>query len=252
MLFKFIEKPITLDCFTADANAFYHAPIVPSTKALPTWLKGVGKDVPKNDPRYVNKPLRTTLKQCNGFIDYFSQSFTLPLWSDLHMYVSEEGSNEWSYEYADQKSEIHIHAPYERGDFLPEENYQHFKLVSPWAIATKNSFQVHVTSPMWQLPKPEQLLVLPAVIDFKYAHGTHVNMMIPKQQEAQSILLQVGQPLMNLVPLTDKKINVKCHLVDDKEIDRIHSHLGTGFFSHRINRHKKNPLACPFNRDKTR
>jgi hypothetical protein len=31
------------------------------------------------------------------------------------------------------------------------------------------------------------------------------------------IELEAGTPLVHLIPVTDKKVQIKCHLVDDKE-----------------------------------
>lgn len=240
MLFKFIEKPITIDFFTCNPGAYHHAPIVKANKLMPSWIKSVkGQQASDGVPE-------STVKQCNGFVDYFKNAFTIPLWSDVVLGVSEEGNDYWHYRFADQRSEIQIHPDVQRGTYLPSSKYQHFKLVSPWMAVSSKSVNVHWTSPTWSLDEPDKIVVLPAVVDYAYTHGTHVNIVIPKTDKDQNIILKAGQPMVNIVPMTERKVNVKCHLVDEKEYESINQHTGNVYFNNRINRHKGNPLTCPF------
>lgn len=245
MLFKFIEKPITIDFFTTDPGAYHHAPVVKSNKMMPEWIKTV-----KSRPHTFGGN-DNTIKQCNGFVDYFKNSYTIPLWSDVDIYIGEEGGIEYSYNFADRKSVIEHHPDDQRGDYLPQLKYQHLKFISPWAAVSNKSVNVHWTSPTWQIDSPEKMIILPAVVDYAYTHSTNINVIIPRAKEGKEFRLYTGQPMANLIPMTEKRVEAKCHLVDEKEFESIMLHAGSNtYFKNAINRHKANPNTCPFGFDR--
>lgn len=241
MLFKFIEKPITVDFFTYNAGAFHNAPIVKANKLMPEWLKSV-------NPIFDDEGYQiSTIKNCNGFTDYFRNAVTIPMWSDLRLSVGSEDDMSWKYKFADGFSRIETHPTEQRGQWLDEKKYQHFKFVSPWAIVSNKSLKMHWTSPTWSMNKPEDMIVLPAVVDYAYSHSTNVNVVIPKTSEEKRIELLAGQPLVNLIPMTERKVIFKCHLISQEEFGNVVSHVGDGvYFRNTISRNRNNPSRCPF------
>lgn len=239
MIFNFKKKKTTIDFFTSNPAVYHNAPITRYNKLLPEWLKTVERDTPT-----------TTIKQCNGFTDFVSNTLTIPLWSDLRIDVSQEGLLDWSYEFADNKSLIVDHPVYQRGTYLPPTKYLHQKLVSPWVAVASRPLKMNWSAATWSFDNPEDFIALPAIIDFHYSHGTNINAVVLKTNQSRSVNLKVGQPLINLIPMTEDDIEFKCHLVDQKEIESIVDHVGFyQYFNNAINRNKKNVLRCPFSRE---
>jgi hypothetical protein len=93
--------------------------------------------------------------------------------------------------------------------------------------------------------------VLPGVIDFKYQHATNVNFVAPRGKRFQ---MTAGMPLAQLIPLTDKEVDLRLHMIDPTKIDdlRIKNSFYpffTGSYKKMkklINEKEKNKSKCPF------
>jgi hypothetical protein len=239
MLFKFKKKKTTVDFFTSDPAVFHNAPITKYNKLLPNWLKTVDKNTPTS-----------TIKQCNGFTDFVSNALTIPLWTEVRIDVSKEGLLDWTYECADKKTQIVDHPAYQRGTYLPPTKYLHQKIVSPWVAVASRPLKMNWSAATWSFDNPEDFIALPAIIDFHYSHGTNINAVVLKTDKNRSVNLSVGQPLINIMPMTEDDVEFKCHLVDQKEVENITGHIGFfQYFNNGINKAKKNPLRCPFSRE---
>ena len=62
-----------------------------------------------------------------------------------------------------------------------------------------------------------QYRVLPGVTEFKYQHATHINMMFPrKPQEVTTVLIPFGTPLVQMVPVTEREIDIR--IIEDAQM----------------------------------
>ena len=73
--------------------------------------------------------------------------------------------------------------------------------------------------------------------------------MFPKNDN--EFVINIGQPLVQLIPITEKKLNFKNHLIDKNEYDKIHiSSEKWSFYGWRkvlqLRKRNKERGTCPF------
>jgi len=245
-MFFFIKPSVIhLDCFTHDDRVHKFYPISKSVNFFPEWWKNLPKTYKTEQKWYGN----ATMKSCPGFTDYYKNSLSIPMWSDWIIDIWGK-NNGYRWQFADGKSSVVYHDEEQFKNFIDITNYSHLKIISPWRIKTKKSLNWAWTYPAWNFNNPDDLIVLPAVINFKYTYATDINLLINTVRERQIIIKQ-GSPLVNLIPMTDKRIKLHNHIVDVTEYKKI-SYVGN-LEAHFFNRHRKNikdidQMAdkCPF------
>jgi len=217
----FFRRPsvIHVDCFTDRPDVYTFNKIDHSVKFLPAWWKKLPKQA-KNSPD--NHPF-PTLKTCQGFIDLFKSGIILPLWSDLsiNLVKSNDSTNETFWQFADRMSYNEVHHADQRGTFLPKEEYQHFKLLSPWHLKTKEDLNWVVTGNTWINNNLSTIFFPEGILNFKWQAQTNVNMFLKKENVNKQMLLEVGQPLLQFIPMSEKKIVLHHHLVSQSEFQSV-------------------------------
>ena len=196
---------------------------------------GVEIDVPAN-----------TIKTCDGMVDLYKSGFIIQLWTDVITVTDEFG--DWKYT---SKSEFKITGNNRRQFGENFDNYIHLKFVSPWIIREKTGVNFLLTSPVWNNANYWNYLhVLPGIVNFKTQSSSHVNMFVNKTN--QTLHMEAGMPLVHVIPLSENKINIKCHLIDKDEEKKLDPSLS--YFSF-LNGHKKfkkmtekkeSESKCPF------
>jgi hypothetical protein len=212
MLFIFREKKVVLDLFTST-------PWVPGTtqpaqaaRFIPQWWR----DLPKNDNEL--RPL-PNMRGCAGFLDYFKSSLIVPMWSDLAVSVAPTGGTEVAYELAHPRHAVSVHPSQQRGSFLPDEEFQHIKLESPWYAKSKDDVQWVLTQPLWAFKDPLQVIIPPGILGFKYLSATNVNFFVKRNVGApKQFRIDAGQPLIALTPMSERRFEVRTHLLSEQEL----------------------------------
>ena len=110
-MFWFKRKKIVVDCFINSEFMVNNVPIVHSIKSTPNWWKSLPSKVNITGDSGIEKELGT-IKKCIGFQDLYKNSFTLSMWSDLHIKNDEHGM---SWEFSDSNSRIDTHNPLQWG-----------------------------------------------------------------------------------------------------------------------------------------
>lgn len=212
------RQEITLDCFTTLPHAYDHAKISTGGKFFPDWWQKTGKitqDSEGND--------WGTIKSCRGFIDLYKHSVIIPSWFSLQATIfSKSQGMGFHLHFSDEDLNIkHSHGPFQFKGFAKDTG-QNIKFTSPWAFKTKEDVHWTWTQPTWNM---EELIfsysVLPAVVNYKYQHNTNINLFVEARNEEYTFFIPPLTPLVMLHPLTDKKIKIENHLVDEKEYNRI-------------------------------
>jgi hypothetical protein len=218
MFFK-KEKEIIVNCYTYRSDVYNYFPIVETKKTFPSWLQKV-----KNSYFNSDKDCFDSVKSCPAFVDYFRTGFVIPLWSDLFLEVGPKGSDRYRWQYADLKSKIGIHPHQQFG--LCETEYQPFKLCSPWAFSCSEDVQFLFSAPSWRFGDlPITVEVLNGVVSYRTNAGTNINMLVKRTEAQQEFTIKTGTPLVHVLPLTEKKVRIKTHLVSVEVWDSI---LGVG------------------------
>jgi len=217
-MFFFKPKILNIDCFTDDVNAINYTPVDYTHKFYPEWWKKLEKSVPNS--KFPNVPFlaHNTMKSCVGFSNFFQNSITLPLWSDLCVIMSNE-TEEYDVIFSDRKSIAERHPSSIMKGLVDPKNYIHIKIVSPWQFVCKEDIRWAWVQHTWNFNPIDQIIIPPAVIDYKYQSGTNINFFVVWGQK--QCLIPLGQPLVNIIPLSDRKIKIHRHLVSPEEKHKI-------------------------------
>lgn len=241
MIFKFIEKKIVLDCFTCKEIFLKTSPIEHATKHLPDWWK-------KLPPSYNDKNEffpSPTMKNCMGLINYYKNSLAIPLWSEMCIKV--ENTQYW-WQFSDQKTEAVVHDLTKQATgFL--HNHGHIKIVAPWVIKTKESIDWVWSQPTYNFHKDNiNIKVLPGTVNFYKERAVNINLLVPLEHD-KIYTLPHGQVMAHLTPMSNKKVEIKRHLVSYEEFENINSHSTSISFINKyktVNDSVEKFLKCPY------
>jgi hypothetical protein len=245
MFFFFKKKPVYLDCFTTHTGAF-HAPVDYSYRFYPDWWKLLEKTV--TDEEYGDLGVENpTMKNCVGFIDFFKNSITVPMWSDFSLRLGTKYRPGYNWKFADDFSRIEVHKPMQWGSFFPENKYLHGKFVSPWKFKCKENIYFQKCGPFYNILNPHLIMFPPGLLEFKYQAAVNVNFLLVPQNEECNMFMKYYDPLVHFTPLTERPVKLKIHLVSHEEYEKI----GLTFVSfnrnyYKMKRASKNSSVCPF------
>ena len=98
---------------------------------------------------------------------------------------------------------------------LYQRNKTAFKLTAPWMFQCNEKIdflitESHYSTHFW---REHNLLLSPAIIDYKYQHSTNVHVIADIKKEPYDITIPYGTPLVTYYPLTDREIDFECKLV---------------------------------------
>lgn len=212
-----LAGPVYVDCYTDRKDVYDYAKIQPATRFYPNWWKRLknkfGVDDEQNpglEARYAG-----SMRHCMGFTELFRAAFCIPLWSDLRITVGPVGSNFHRWLFADKQSAAGVHSEKQRGDFLPNSHFQHLKLQTPWLLKCSEEVKFVFLDPSWTWGNEiTDLIIPPGIIEFKYQAATNINMLIPRDAALPKMFdLKYGTPLAFLVPMTERRVILRHHLV---------------------------------------
>ena len=235
------KKAVTLRFITNNKSAFRYCKPDKSTKFLPAWWKELARS-------HDSKEGIPDMTHCAGFLDMYKHSITLPLWSDLKLEIGAIGSGNYEWSFSDLRSEIVVHAERQRGGLMPDSEYQHLKMHSPWLLECNEDINLAWVEPVYS-NLPSNFKLLTGVTSAKYMPEIHVNFMMKRESVDTSIKLEVNQPLVHLVPLTEMEIKIEHMLVSDAEFNdkrTVQYYSTTQRFKHLLKYSKNQEAKCPF------
>ena len=207
------RSPIILDCFTKNANIYQYHPIIRSNKSYPDWWKSLKPIVDQEVPGCpISRPL-PTLKVCNGLIDTYKNMLSIPLWCDIKIKTNGEGQMAWLCSTQDTNIQNHTKPQFDHIEF---DKLIHMKIVVPWLIQEKQGINFQVFQSDWNTPSNIFNYRVPSgVTNYKYQNAAHCNIFLPDINN--EFMLKAGTTILNLMPLTERKVIVKNHLIDSTE-----------------------------------
>lgn len=211
------SKKIVVDCFTVLDYVYDFTPIDHGTKFFPDWWKETGSTCQDGN--------NLTIKNCIGVIDYYKKSLVIPSWFEMELTIYPRNDPErrsYFYESSNRHTvdkQSHHASQFEK---FALDNGQNMKLDSPWCMKTKENLFWTWTQPTWNMRNNlRNFTMLPAVVNYKYQHSTNVNFFIMNEDEEKHAYIAPNTPLIMLHPMTDKEIEIKKHLVSEKEYQRL-------------------------------
>jgi hypothetical protein len=239
-MFFFKRNKIIVDAFVTDKKYIELSPISQASKHWPDWFK----NTPNN---YGNgKVKRTTIKQCNGILDLYKNSFIMPLWTDFNITAQ---NGQLTYLAADGTTTVTPHPEEQWKTYADPQQYKQIKIDSPWALKTKESINWVLQKPFWNFKLQEPFFIVEAIVNYKYQSGTNVNIFVNMEKNFET-LLKFNTPILQFIPLTEKEIEFKYHEVSmDEWIKHKLPHFA---FNLNYNKYKKiiddqeSKNKCPF------
>ena len=198
---------LVVDCFTHDKNAYELFAIDYASKFIPDWWKHAPKDVESNG--FIPVP---TIKRCVGIHDLYKSGIMLPLWSDLAIKFE---NNRWDFQFSNGYSGIISHSADEWKYYADPDKYISIKLMSPWVMYTKNAINWTYMKPLWNFSPDSPMNILSGVLNFKYQHGTNVNILYANNPVKE--IIPAGQPVVHFIPHSEKEIVLKHHHVSEED-----------------------------------
>lgn len=245
LLFFIKPSTVNLDCFTSNIAVYEMAKIEPAIKFTPNWWRSLPNSYPSvwGEHPYFRDG---TLKKCSGFLDLYKSGFILPMWCDLAIDVGPIGTDEFRYQYSNFESSAAVHPSGQRGAFCNEQNYQHLKLTSPWHLVCKNNINWIFMDVVWNDINLSPYRVLTGVVNYKFIDGTHINIILKREEKTKHVFIPYKTPLVHLIPMTEKKVKIKTHLVDSYELEKkkTKSKILNVRFENKLHELKKQ-MQCP-------
>ena len=199
-------KPVVVNCYTSDPSVFEYSKIDKATKFIPTWWK----EIP-NDTDF------PTMKGCAGFLDQYKKSFIMPMWADFYVTLNEDGTFTWRFP-NDETAHASCHPKFEYPNWIQDKS-QHIKLKSPWFFHCDEDIYFQILPVQFSKSRLFDWQAVTGVNEYKYQHSSHINMFLNGNQGSEFVI-EFGEPLAFFVPLTEKKVVFKCHLVSNDEMEK--------------------------------
>ena len=250
-MFHFFNRTpeIVLDCFTSDNTVYLTTPIIKAGKAIPDWWKKLDPYEPTfyhtpEKPYHLNQDM--TVRDCYAFIELYKRGAIVENWCDISFRTENGLYNFW---YADGHKPVE-HPKKQLGSAFPF--HHHIKLSSPWAIREKSGAKFMWIGTEWSLDRFE-IKVLPGVINFDIVSQINVNLMFPMRDG--TFTLPVGNPLVQIIPLSDNNLKIVNHVVTEQEFKKITLTSNTPSFygwkkTLQLRKRNRERGTCPFHGDK--
>ena len=218
-MFFFKKKPLIFTSIISEEdNAILeYAPIIPAQKLIPDWWKNVPPGVFDWDIMKSSN----TVKSCTGIINTIRSGLILPLWCDAA--IKTDGSG-WQFQYSDKRSVASPH-PNSQAPGLYND-YFIIKLDSPWIIkCSEDNIKLHYSQPFYHFTSPTPYLIPPGIVSpSRKVYSTNIFMFVKKTES--KLILEFNTPLIQILPLSDRKIQYKTEMVSLMEFER-HSNIGS-------------------------
>ena len=245
-MFWFKRKKLVLDAFTTVTAAYNFYPVTRMKNVYPDWWKKMPATVSQTNSVGLKFPT-ATIKKCDGFLSLYATGFNIPLWTDVIIETDLDGSYKYQMALGMDPSPVSEHGREQMGPEFDE--LIHMKLHNPWTFSEKTGVEFYFAPAWWnQIKLLPNMFVPPAIINFKYQVGAEINLFFPRINNRME--LDAGQPMVQLIPLTEHDIDIRCHLISKDEMNTQNSlHANTTF--HNAYKLKKIALQvkekkCPF------
>jgi hypothetical protein len=148
-------------------------------------------------------------------------------------------------------SEAVPHPGWQRGSFLPEREFSHLKLVSPWLGFSTSDIKWQLLQCIWNTENPHDVIIPPGILEFKHQHAINVNAFFRKTDTVRVHSLAFGSPAIQLLPITEREVSVRCHVVSREEWQRRNAAARSISFSGTYKKYKdaaakREQRKCPF------
>ena len=217
-MFWFKRKTIVVDCFTIHRSVYDLYKIRPAIKYFPDETKSLSNYYDQIDQSTKITHQVATIRKCIGLIDLYKEGFIMPMWTDFLAQPKSGSDGSTAVAMVGLPFQYQMHDRKQYGDIF--KDYIHVKLEGPWRLKEKTGVKFLWNSPTWNIHKHVQnFTVVPGMVSYNYQSQTNVNMFLNKNID--NFMIESGTPLVHMVPVTDKVVKLKHHLVSQEEFSKI-------------------------------
>jgi hypothetical protein len=238
---KLFNRPIIVHIYTNREELLLESRPNKSVKYYPNWWKELPLEYDLSEVGALG--WSSTMKRCSGFTDQYQKGFIIPMWTDIAIAMDKKGSTGASWQSADMLTGLDNHSQKQRGTYLPETDFLHLKVNNPWRIVCKEDVQFMMVQPTWNFENPSDIIIPTGFLEFKYQHSAHINMFLKRKNTAQNLRFNQGEALVQLIPLTERPLKIKYHLIDDLEYNKMFNKSTRFTKRYQV---RKEAKKCPF------
>ena len=195
---------------------------VPAVKTIPEWFRKCPNSY--DDVR--------TAKRCIPMLDAMSHGFTLPLWADLKITVTEDDRGKrCQMQMTPGYASMDSHNWEQVGDACTTQKFEFGKslnrLMSPWIIKCAPGYSVYFKNPAndWS----NDIEIFEGIIDADTYAG-HANLVfVWKSDKCGEWLIPAGTPIAQLIPFKRDELTMSVGEVDMDERQITQNKLGIYF-----------------------
>lgn len=239
------KKPVKLCAYSNDKALVDYFKIAKANRKLPDWFKKLSNNV--------SPYTGLNMTGCAGFLDLYAKAFTVPLWSDIDVEIGRIGELQSQAIQHNLKANSSSHPQSQRGDLWPDEHFQHMKFNSPWVVTCDEEVQFLLIGNQYENKIPHRVQLAFGLVEFKYQHDLNANFIFKREEKRYHETLQMGDPFMLMIPLTDRPVVIEHKYVDPDEFLRVASEGRFSFGNHNYLKERKikrevdaEKSKCPF------
>lgn len=214
----------------------------PSSQFIPDWWR---ESEYKKFDATLNNIFAGNFKTCPSFVDYFTNGFMIPMWTDtIIKYDSDTDRYMWRTSSELFSIDAHNNSQYiddVNHKFLGKKGYFVFKFPAPWKIITPKGYST------LQLPATyhfnEEFSAMPGVRDSDIYHNLNIQIII--HSDKKEIFIPRGTPLAHFFPFKRTKETIKVLEYKDSSIKdklllkKLELNLSTKFEGSKIYKNQK-------------
>jgi len=242
----FKPKKIILNAYTSDTAIYDLAKITPSSREKPDWWN----NLPKSNFSPETGENRT-MRGCNGFNDLYAKGFTVKTPCDFYLKSTEEGLFQAHPKDLDLGGQHDLN---QMGGNFFGENAFHYKLNPQWIMDAAKDINLLMTNHSWNTPQSTSRLFVPnGILNLKFVTDLNVNMILNPPEAGQNVRFDALMPIAMLIPLTEKRVEIKHHLLTKAEYEaKENGKMSNIFFVNNLSKVRKEKAkqeaskSCPF------
>lgn len=212
------NKTIVLHAYTDQQDQYDAYQPMLARKFIPDWWKKIPLHRETDMPGYPKMPV-ATLRDCPAINGILKEGIIFPAWAEMHIKV-DSGGNTFTHTVPDYiQTGSHDHRDWQ----FHKPNMQLIKFTSPWCLTEETGVNFVWIKPDWHHEDPLAYWGIPGIIEYKYQHACLNNIMVKMDTKLK---IPAGLPWLQLIPMSDKPIELECHLVSSEKLNQLNSGVG--------------------------
>lgn len=159
-----------------------------------------------------------SIRNCSAISELYASSLQLRAWCDYDLLVDRDRGIYKS----ESTGEAETHPAEQYSGGFP--GWAHLKLLQPWFFKEKTGVYWSWQEDTYNREDLGLYRILPGVVEYRYQHSTHVNIVVPKPRVANvnyKISIKAGEPLILIRPEAQgARVEVRTHVCTQDELEK--------------------------------